>query len=288
MDKNPHLSLKWEVHQRLMLLEATVFWTGELVTGFLTETFGISRIQATKDIALYLSFRPENLRYDRSLKRYVITDLFKPLLINGQPQECLLVMQASKNAALPVVTLISNLPAIEMVAAPVRLIDVDILRPVLQAARFGRQLEIVYQSLSSTQEAIHSVLPHALVFDGLRWHMRAFSWSHNEYRDFVLARVFQVKTVSKTSDVAIPDRLWESWVTVKIGAHPGLNDNQKKVIERDYGMIDGSLPIPIRAALVPYLLLMLRVGPDDYQRQALVQQIVLLNRVELQPFLGFS
>lgn len=280
-------SLKWDVHQRLTLLEATVFWTGELVTGFLTNTFSISRVQATKDIALYLSLRPDNLRYDRSLKRYLITEQFQPLLITGSPHECLQVLQTSQSTAPPVVTLISNLPTIEVLAPPTRRIDVTVLRPVLQAARFGLVLEIVYQSMTTPEPSIRNVLPHTLIFDGWRWHMRAFSYSHNEFRDFVLARVHRAKVIGKPPASGPVDTLWETSLTVEVGPHQGLSDTQKLAVERDYGMVDGKFSTTVRAALLPYLLLAMRLGPDDLQREATTQQIVLLNRDELRAFIAF-
>jgi len=287
MTEIPQDFFKWDVKQRLTLLEATVFWTGELVTGFLTSTFSISRVQATKDIALYLSLRPDNLRYDRSLKRYLITEQFSPLLITGSPQECLQVLQASQSAAPPVVTLMSNLPAVEVLALPTRRIDVTVLRPVLQAARFGLVLEIGYQSMSTPQPVTHKVLPHTLVFDGWRWHMRAFSYSHNDFRDFVLARIHQASVAGKPEKPSPVDTLWETQLTVEIGPHPGLSDSQKQAVERDFGMADGKCSSSVRAALLSYLLLSLRIGKDDYQREAMAQQIVLLNRDELQPYLAF-
>ena len=279
--------LKWDVKQRLTLLEATVFWTGELVTGFLTNTFSISRVQATKDIALYLSLRPDNLRYDRSLKRYLITEQFTPLLINGSPQECLQVLQASQSGASPVVTLMGNLPTIEVLAPPMRRIDVSVLRAVLQAARFGLVLEIGYQSMSKPEPITHQVQPHTLVFDGSRWHVRAFSQSHNEFRDFVLARIHQANILGKPEMPCPVDRLWEKRLTVEIGPHPGLSAEQKQAVERDYGMVDGKCATSVRAALLPYLLLAMRISKDDYQREAMVQQIVLLNRDELLPYVTF-
>ncbi|MDD2737661.1 MAG: WYL domain-containing protein [Methylomonas lenta] len=278
---------KWDVRQRLTLLEATVFWTGELITNFLTDTFSISRVQATKDIALYLSFRPDNLRYDRSLKRYLITEQFTPLLITGSPQECLQVLQASQSAAPPVVTLMSNLPTIEVLPSPTRRIDVAVLRPVLQAARFGLILEIGYQSMTTSEPAVRKVQPHTLVFDGWRWHMRAFSYSHNEFRDFVLARIHQAMVVGKPENPPPVDTLWETQLTVEIGPHPGLSDSQKLAIERDFGMMDGKATITVRAALLSYLLLSLRIGKDDYQREAMAQQTVLLNREELLLYMAF-
>lgn len=287
MTEIPQDFFKWDVKQRLTLLEATVYWTGELITNFLTDTFSISRVQATKDIALYLSFRPDNLRYDRSLKRYLITDQFSPLLITGSPQECVQVLQASQSAAPPVVTLMSNLPTVEVLASHTRHIDVGVLRPVLQAARFGLVLEIGYQSMSSPEPAVHMVQPHTLVFDGWRWHMRAFSYSHNEFRDFVLARIHQASVVGKQEQPCPVDTLWETLLTVEIGPHPGLSDSQKLAIERDFGMVEGKATITVRAALLSYLLLSLRIGKDDYQREAMAQQTVLLNRKELLLYIAF-
>lgn len=280
--------LKWEVRQRLTLLESTVFWTGELVTNFLTDAFNISRVQATKDIGLYLSLRPDNLRYDRSLKRYQITEQFQPLLITGNPQECLQVLQATRNAASPVVvTLINNLPPVEVVSPTSRSIDLDILRAVLQAARFGWTLEIKYQSLTRPEPATRIVQPKTLVFDGLRWHMRAYSLTHSDFRDFVLARIHRAILQGK-SKPAPPDTLWDNMLTVEVGPHPGLSNKQKCVVERDYGMVDGRLTCSVRAALLPYWLLAMRIGRDDLQREALVQQIVLLNREALQSYCEFG
>lgn len=278
---------KWDVKQRLTLLEATVFWTGELVTGFLTNTFSISRVQATKDIALYFSLRPDNLRYDRSLKRYLITGQFSPLLINGSPQECLQVLQASQASAPPVLTLMGNIPPVEVLSPPTRNIDVPVLRSVLQAARFGLVLEIGYQSMTTPEPSLRKVQPHTLVFDGSRWHMRAFCLLRNEFRDFVLARVHQATVIGKPLSPVPIDSLWETLVTVEIGPHPGLSEPQKLAVERDYGMVDGKLVTTVRAAVLPYYLLQLRIGKDDYQREPMAQQVVLLNRMVVSSYISF-
>jgi predicted DNA-binding transcriptional regulator YafY len=283
-----HELLKWDLRQRLLLLEATVFWTGELMTGFLTKTFNISRVQATKDIALYLSLRPDNLRYDRSLRRYLLTEQFQPLLISGSPQECLQVLAASKNDAVPVVTLVSNLPEIAVMTAPTRLIDMQVLRPVMQAARFELQLEITYQSMNKPEPAIYTIQPHTLVFDCYRWHMRGYSHYHNEYRDFVLARVGNANLLGKPVLPIPKDELWDKWLTVEIGPHPGLSPSQKLAIERDYAMENGRYSTQVRAALLSYFLLSMRIGDDDLERKAICQQIILLNRDELRPYIVFG
>lgn len=67
----------------------------------------------------------------------------------------------------------------------------------------------------------------------------------------------------------------------------GAPPSQRLAVERDYGMEDGRHLCKVKAALLPYLLLAMRLGADDFQREAMSQQIVLLNREALQAFIAF-
>jgi hypothetical protein len=108
-------SLKWEQRQRLTLLEATVFWSGELSTNVLMECFGISRVQASKDLTLYQSLCPGNIRYDKFLKRYVIDGAFKPAFMTGTVGEFLQVLKVQQDrAGGALVTLVRNLPVVDV------------------------------------------------------------------------------------------------------------------------------------------------------------------------------
>ena len=84
---------------------------------------------------------------------------------------------------------------------------------------------------------------------------------------------------------ASEDVNWGTFVPIKIGAHPGLNDTQKAVVEFDYRMVNGVLEREVRGALLYYFLKTMRIGTDDLTRDAMVQQIVLLNRDDLSEFL---
>jgi hypothetical protein len=68
---------------------------------------------------------------------------------------------------------------------------------------------------------------------------------------------------------------------VEIGPHPGLTDSQKRAIEHDYGMKNGKAIIPVRAALLFYLLRRLRIEKDNLDALPKEQQIILLNRNEI-------
>lgn len=265
-----------------------MFWSGEVSTNALMESFGISRVQASKDLTLYQALCPGNIRYDRFLKRYVIEAAFKPVFMEGTVSEFLRILKirhGGTGGAL--VALINSLPSVEIVGSAVRQISRIILQTVNQAIIAGKEIRAVYQSMSRIEPVALWLSPHALVFDGLRWHMRAFSRTHNEFRDFVLARVLSAEFVGLTDIDASDDRAWQSFVTVKIGPHPGLSESQKAAIEFDYAMENGILAHKVRAAVVPYFLKAMRIGPDDLMREASVQQIVLLNRDELKDYLLF-
>lgn len=282
------MALKWEQRQRLTLLEATVYWSGEVSSRTLVNYFGISRVQASKDLALYQALCPGNIRYDKHLKRYVTDDSFRPGFMDGSTGELLQVLQLQqRNGNETLIALVGNLPPVEIVNPLVRRIDARILRGVVRAVRFNFELEIFYQSMSKPQPAKLRVSPHTLIFDGLRWHMRAYSVTHDGFRDFVLARIHRLTIRGKADDAPVVDRLWQQRVTVEIGPHPGLSAAQRSVIERDFGMVGGKCVTEIRVALLSYFLLSMRIGADDRQRDAAAQQIVLLNREELQAFIFF-
>jgi len=66
-----------------------------------------------------------------------------------------------------------------------------------------------------------------------------------------------------------------------------LSATQKQAVEFDYGMTSGVLEHKVRAALVPYFLRAMRISRDDLAREAMIQQVVLLNRDELDRYWRF-
>ena len=77
------------------------------------------------------------------------------------------------------------------------------------------------------------------------------------------------------------DKDWSETVTLEIAAHPGLSENQRRVIELDYGMSGGVAEIPVRKSLLFYTLkrLGLDTGPDVRRPQD--QHIILANGPEI-------
>lgn len=280
-------ALKWDVRQRLTLLESTLLLTGWVRTQALVETFSISRAQASKDFAVYMGLRPDNLKYNKSLKYYEAGGTFTPLLLTGSATDVLNALQVVNPQQTPIVTLAAALPAIQVVQPLDRQLDWSVLRVVSQAICQKRKLKASYQSMNRSEPAEVTLSPHHLVFSGFRWHVRAFSDSHQAYRDFVLAR-FRGDAPQLLDDVAIAgdhDDAWQHFVEVVITPHPDLPESQRKILAEDYGMTDGTRSESVRQALLPYFLRMMQIEPERQHPDPKVQQIILKNPEQVQPFL---
>lgn len=247
-------ALKWDVRQRLAMLEATLLWEGRATTQALTRLFGISRGQASKDFALYQQLAPDNLAYDLNRKAYVALEGFAPLFMRGTAEEFLQLVEAGaalgQSVALPIVPLPLG---VERVRAPARKLDLGVLRIVHRAIRERRQLAVRYQSM--TREPREILLePHTLVSSGLRWHVRAYSHEHGQYRDFVLARIVSEPrlTGEAASHGSEDDADWQTWETLRIVPNPALGAAQQAAIADDFGMEDGVLVFEVRRALALY------------------------------------
>ena len=272
--------LRHRTRERLRYIEFRLFWDGQLSRQDLTRRFGISVPQASADIASYRKIAPTNLRYDATRKRYLPSGKFSPLLFQPSSDEYLAQLQlvAEKIAdehwlgELPSVGVIPRLP--RRIAAPT-------LRALLSAIRSRSSILVRYQSFSGPNPTDRWISPHAFAFDGHRWHVRAWCDKRKGFADFVIARILEIRS-SRSSDIdPATDVEWATIVTLRIGPHPDLPPNHRKVIELDYGMADGVLEVRSRLALAYYLerRLNLDLGPEQVTPER--QQIVLLNRKEL-------
>jgi hypothetical protein len=282
-------SLRWSVERRLAFIEERLFWLGEINRTDLVRRFGVSLGQASADIARYLAHAPAGLAYDKSAKRYVAGSAFRPLLGKPDAARFLGELRLVDAGLLPVEEALAGAaPPFDAAPVPERRVDPFVLRAVLAAIRRGEAIEVSYQSMSRAEPLRRVIAPHALAYDGFRWHARAFDREAGAFRDFVLGRLGRLgrpRQVPPVPPVPLPpeDRDWHAFVTLEIAPHPGLTPAQAKAIALDYGIRRGKAAIRIRRALLFYALrrLGLDVAPDARPPQE--QHIVLLNRAEIEP-----
>lgn len=275
-------SLRWGVEQKLQFIEFRLFWEGHVNRGDLIDKFGISQNQASGDLNRYIALAPDNMVYDKSGKTYVRSSFFKPLFLKPDASQYLAqVRSVAEGIVAPEDAWIGNLPTFDATPSPARGIDPAVLRSLVIAIRRCEAVEVRYQSMSSPDPEWRWIAPHALAFDGFRWHARSFCERSGEYRDFVISRIIETRHSRSTEMQVAPDAAWDEIVELEIGPHPELSPNQKRVIELDYGMQNGRVVVSVRRALLYYALKRLGLDTDPAARKPQDQQIVLLNAVEI-------
>jgi predicted DNA-binding transcriptional regulator YafY len=278
---------RWDLLLRYRYIETIALWEGRLTTRHLCDTFGIGRQQASKDINNYLrEVGPDNLEYDKYLKGYKPTAGFSPRVTRGLADEYLHLMARNNELTNMFESLALNVANVEVLSVPVRDVKPEILRPIMQAARQQKRLEVDYVSINNPDREGRIIVPHTLVFTGLRWHVRAWCEKNQAYRDFVLSRFRDIPEIMDESRHGVDeDEQWNTMVSIRIIPDPRLARSQQEVIEVDYGMENGALEIATRGKLVPYALKLLHTDLEDPLEDPTAQQIIVENRDEIRPWL---
>lgn len=189
----------------------------------MTAFFGISVPQASLDIAKYQELRPGNMEYDRSFRLYVATPAFSPFFPVSHPSRYLNELLAAATGVLPRdATFVGWWPPLGIAPTPGHPLDVEVLTALLRAILDRRGLRISYQSMSPPDPQSRTMTPHALTFDGFRWHVRAFCHLKCRFRDFVIARILKVEGEEPVGPGAADDSEWQTIVTLVLAPNPKL------------------------------------------------------------------
>ncbi|TWG65517.1 putative DNA-binding transcriptional regulator YafY [Aminobacter sp. J44] len=275
-------NLRWGVERRIEFIEFRLFWDGRVNRGDLTSAFGVSVNQASTDLNRYIGMAPDNMVYDKSARTYIRGGNFDPLFLKPDASRYLSQLRSVADGILDRADVwIGQFPAYDAAPTPARGVNAKTLRSVVAAIRRSEAIEVKYQSLSRPEPRWRWIAPHAIGFDGFRWHTRAFCLTDQSFKDFLLSRIIETRGTKPSEIDADGDADWNEQVTLEIGPHPELSETQQKVIALDYGMRGGRAKIPVRKALVYYALKRLGLDTDPTARRPQDQQIVLLNAAEL-------
>src|SRR5262249_25500443 len=163
------------------------------------------------------------IAYDKSAKRYVAGERFKPVLAKPDASRFLGELRLVEYGILSIGdTMLGTVPAFDATPIPERPVDPFVLRAVLRAIRGRRALAVAYQSMSRTEPMRRTIEPHALGHDGFRWHARAFDHESGEFRDFVLGRLTKPKVADAARSIPEGDVDWRTFVNLVIAPHPEL------------------------------------------------------------------
>ncbi len=270
---------RWSVEQRIAFAERRLFWDGSLNREDLMRRFGISANQATADVSRARARHPEGIAYNTVAKRYETQPGFKPAAVSADDLLTELRLIAERQLH-PEESTLSSPPSLAIAEAPTRSVEASVLRVVLAAIRDGVRFEAEYASFQRPEIARRSLSPHALVFDGFRWHVRAHDLGDGRFKDFVLARLDAPGITLEPGAEPAADLDWHENVPLTLVPHPGLEPHQRAVVIRDYGMGDeGRLTLKVRRAVVFYVRKRLGLLDGHEARPAKEQHIVLASPV---------
>lgn len=274
---------RWSVEQRLEFIDFRLYWEGRVNRGDLVDYFGVSVPQASADLTQYQEQAKGNAVYDRYLKTYVAGPRFRPFFFEPSADFYLAqlrmieakLMSPEEAPAIPT-------PAVTIVPTLRRHIEPDILRALLGAIRNCAAIHITYQAMKRPEPKVRWASPHALGFDGFRWHARAWCHTDNKFKDFVLARVLAVGDTTDSDIDPEDDAAWKREITLRFEPHPDLKGGARKAIELDYGMVGGVAEITTRVCLTYYLERQFGIDSEAPKAKGQRQQIVLVNHDELE------
>jgi hypothetical protein len=98
------------------------------------------------------------------------------------------------------------------------------------------------------------------------------------FKDFALPRILGERAPGEPGADSATDTLWNHIINLEIGPHPGLTLSQQAVVTKDFNMHDGKAVLPVRIAMLFYVLKKLGLLEDATSANPHTHHIVDLNR----------
>ena len=222
------------ITKKLKFIESLVYFHGIINREDIIKKFNVSAASATNILSKYNQIAPKNMNYNIRLKRYEISNSFKPIFNNIR-------MLFER---IPVYTLPSLYGSITNN-------EIKNIAIISRAIQKTQSLEINYVSLSNSKVSKRQIVPVAFANTHLRWHLRAYDRKRNRYADFVFRRILKVKPIKKDiiqeHEHPNNDKQWHLFIDLKIKKHPHNVKNSNIINPNTHN-------IKIRSAMVRYFL----------------------------------
>ena len=232
--------LKHAQRERLIFLDRCLTWRGMANRKDLIDRFGISTAQAALDFRVYLGLAHSSPpTYDPVRKTYIAASDHEALAPSGLTEAFAILTSDDED------TPSSALPR------PERKADRKTIALLHQAIRSGKAIHVRYTSMSSGADDGQWIAPTRFTSDGESVHVRAHSFKHGEYRNYLPIRIdpdssFEEKLIDKP----LPEDVdWNTRAIIWLRPKTGLSEEQAKVVRREFGFEGEWLRIETRRAL---------------------------------------
>ncbi|GAA5213722.1 WYL domain-containing protein [Corallincola platygyrae] len=236
--------------ERLAFIDFNLNYFGQVARADLIQRFHTGLASATRDFSVYRELAPENLALNHKVKSYIRKEGFKPLF-DHDPESVLAGLARGFGDGLS-----HLIEPSEVCFDAMRLVhpNTKVISGLMRAISQEKPLKCRYVSISSG-ELSRVIVPHSIVNNGHRWHVRAFDRKKSDFRDFICTRFKSLSLLDEkicANETRKSDKHWNRIVDIQLVPHPSLAHSE--AIALDYGMDDGVLCLEVRAALVGYLL----------------------------------
>lgn len=244
-------------------IDLVLLYEGEITNERLRTFLNVSNVQASRVLAAYSEEFPDNLERQEGggKSKYRIARAFKSHVSDGAVWSYMKI--ASADSA---ITTVNDL---------VDLADVrpEIFRILRSAVREAKGVRALYRSMNNPLGKLRTLFPHAIMFVGRRWHVRAYDEERREFRDFNVGRLQDIDLLHTSSPrTSLDDHEWSAEVSIQLIAHPDLSIEQQKLIRDEFFKGAAARVIRCRGALVKYMVREMEIAvnvkeqtPPDYQ-----------------------
>lgn len=273
--------VRWVSVRRMEFIEFRLLWEGRVNRTDIAKAFNLSVQQASVVLAAYERAAPTNILYDRNAKTFVPGADFRPVFLREHADRQLLQLAAIENGWIEKEdTWFGSLPPAGIVPVPPRRVSNEVMRPLLRAIRTGAEIKVEYQSMSRKDPTWRWIAPHALGYDGTRWHTRAWCNIQREFRDFVLSRIQDTGETKPTNIDPAADRCWHETISLILAPNPELSEGAQRAIAKEFQMRRGQMKVTTRVAMVFYFIQHLNL--DILTLSPGRRQLVLVNREDVE------
>lgn len=236
--------LKYAQRERLIFLDCCFTWRGLANRRDLIERFGISNAQAALDFKLYLEHVAEPApQYDTVQKTYLAQPRHPPLFPTALQDAFKSVLSSPK------------LDPSDLLPGPVRSASPEIVAKIFRAMKGELAIHLQYTSMITGSDQGQWIAPTAFSSDGEAVHVRAYSYKHCEYRDYLPIRISDKSTFeTRPLEEPLPfDTDWHTKALIWLRPNSELSDEQAETVRREFGFEGEYHCIETRKALEFYV-----------------------------------
>lgn len=237
--------------ERLAYIDFALYFLGELRRSDLAEKFETGPSGATRDIAIYRELAPENCELDQAHKSYRPLTSFVPIFEHSPRRVLTALTQGFGEGLGDEGESMVRCDVPNLLALP----SCEVIAPISRAINRGLAVRLHYTSVESGRTE-KTLVPIALVNNGVRWHTRAFDREKQVFRDYVLTRIENPEMLELShagkDETAENDPQWSRVISLDLVPHPA--HPKPELVTADYGMTNGVRKVKVRAANAGYMM----------------------------------